>query len=84
MNSPPDETTITLYVIPDCPLCEKVRAELRRRGVSFAERDVAHDFGALRRMYKLTKQRFVPVVELSGGALVRPSPAEMDGLLGES
>ena len=73
---------LTLYVVPDCQLCERARRELRRRGADYAERDVTHDFGALRRMYKLTKQRNVPVIEFDGIVLVRPSSVEMDGLFG--
>jgi glutaredoxin len=72
---------ITLYVIPDCPLCERLRAELRRRAISFQERDVANNFAALRQMYRLTKQRFVPVIERNGIALVRPDAEELERLL---
>ena len=82
MNDSPHTTSVvTLYVVPDCPLCAAVRRELAGRGVAFIERDVANDFGALRRMYKLTGQRFVPVTELGGIALVRPTHAELDCLL---
>ncbi|MDT7542661.1 MAG: Glutaredoxin [Acidobacteriota bacterium] len=68
---------ITLYVVPHCPLCADARAWLRENGVAFRERDVAADFGALRSMYKLTKQNLVPVFESHGRALVRPSDAEL-------
>ena len=64
---------VRLYVVPDCPLCALARAWLKEHKVAYLERDVANDFGALRAMYKLTRQRFVPVVEASGQALVRPS-----------
>jgi len=64
---------VNLYVVPDCPLCAQARAWLKEHEVAYLERDVANDFGALRAMYKLTRQRFVPVVEARGRALVRPS-----------
>jgi len=64
---------VRLYVVPDCPLCAHARAWLKEHKVAYLERDVANDFGALRAMYKLTRQRFVPVVEARGQALVRPS-----------
>ena len=67
----------TLYVVPNCPLCANARAWLSESGVEFSERDVASDFGALRAMYKLTKQNLVPVVEMNGRALVRPSDEEL-------
>lgn len=38
---------------------------------------MANDFGALRAMYKLTKQRLVPVFEMEGTALVRPDEDEL-------
>ena len=72
---------VTLYVVPGCPLCSATRRWLDERGVAYAERDVANDFGALRSMYRLTRQRYVPVVEAGGRALVRPSNAELKELL---
>ncbi len=72
---------VILYVVPGCPLCERARGWLRRNAVPFVERDVANDFGALRAMYKLTRQRLVPVYQTDAGALVRPSEEELEGLL---
>lgn len=73
--------TVTLYVVPDCPLCARARGWLQRQGIVFRERDVARDFGALRAMYKLTRQRLVPVFEFEGRALVRPTEQELVDLL---
>ncbi|HEX8160908.1 MAG TPA: glutaredoxin family protein [Pyrinomonadaceae bacterium] len=73
----PDGPTVTLYVVPNCPLCAVARGWLNGKGVEFRERDVASDFGALRAMYKLTGQNLVPVVETDGRALVRPSDEEL-------
>jgi glutaredoxin len=74
------DSTVTLYVVPGCPLCADARAWLRRGRIEFRERDVANDFGALRAMYRLTRQNLVPVVETGGRALVRPSDAELTEL----
>jgi glutaredoxin len=68
---------LTLYVVPDCPLCADARAWLQEHQIAYRERDVANDFGALRAMYELTHQRFVPVFEAGGRALVRPSDEEL-------
>jgi len=76
MTSTPD-TPVMLYVVPDCPLCAHARSWLKEHGVDYVERNVAGDFGALRAMYKLTRQRLVPVFEVDGRALVRPSNAEL-------
>ena len=75
------QTTVTLYTVPNCPLCAQARAWLARHAVAYVERDVAGDFGALRAMYKLTGQRYVPVFAAHGRALVRPTEAELAALL---
>jgi glutaredoxin len=72
---------VTLYVVPDCPLCARARAWLKSHDIEYDERDVANDFGALRAMHRLTKQRFVPVFEANNRALVRPSEAELTEFL---
>lgn len=72
---------MTLYVVPDCPLCANARSWLQQHSVVYVERNVAGDFGALRAMYKLTRQRLVPVFEARGRALVRPSDAELADFL---
>jgi glutathione S-transferase len=72
---------ITLYVVPNCPLCAHARAWLGEHGVPYRERDVARDFGALRAMYRLTRQNLVPVFERDGRALVRPSDDELKKFL---
>jgi glutaredoxin len=73
--------TVTLYVVPGCPLCAHARVWLERHGIKYVERDVANDFGALRAMHRLTRQRLVPVFEAGGRALVRPREEELAKLL---
>jgi glutaredoxin len=75
------QTSVTLYVVPGCPLCADARSWLDRHGVKYLERDVANNFGALRAMYQLTEQRLVPVFEAKGRALVRPTDEELAVLL---
>jgi glutaredoxin len=72
---------VMLYVVPACPLCAHARLWLNEHGVEYVERDVAGDFGALRAMYKLTKQNLVPVFEANGQALVRPTDQELSEFL---
>ncbi len=76
-----ESTTLILYVVPDCPLCAHARSWLDEHEVDYVERNVAGDFGALRAMYELTRQRLVPVFELNGQALVRPTNAELAAFL---
>jgi glutaredoxin len=72
---------ITLFVVPGCSLCADAREWLQQHSLDYVERDVAGNFGALRAMYELTRQRLVPVFELNGQALVRPTDAELAELL---
>jgi arsenate reductase-like glutaredoxin family protein len=68
---------ITLYIVPDCPLCAGARQWLQQMKLEYFERDVANDFGALRAMYRLTRQHLVPVFEIAGQALVRPTDEQL-------
>ena len=72
---------MNLYVVPDCPLCADARDWLNSHGMPYIEFDVANNFGALRRMYELTRQRLVPVFEIDGRALVRPDDEALTQLL---
>ena len=74
-------TFVTLYVVPDCPLCARARRWLTENRIIFIERDVARNFGALRAMYELTRQRLVPVFEAKGQALVRPTEEQLANFL---
>lgn len=75
------QTIVSLYVVPDCPLCARARDWLNGHGVAYVECDVANNFGALHRMYELTRQRLVPVFEVDGRALVRPDEEALTNLL---
>lgn len=72
---------VTLYVVPDCPLCAHARTWLTSHRIIYVERDVKQNFGALRAMYELTQQRLVPVFEARGEALVRPSDKQLADFL---
>ncbi len=82
MSRPPS-TLLTLYVVPGCPLCADARTWLRRHKIDYVERDVAGNFGALRAMYQLTRQRLVPVFAAKGRVLVRPTDDELTDFLYE-
>ena len=72
---------ITLYTIPNCPHCDNVRRLLSERGLFYTDHDVSSNYSALRRMFKLSKQKLVPVVEAGGKAVVRPCAEDLDLLL---
>ena len=81
MQGNPNPNVLTLFVVYDCPMCAHARAWLKEMKIEYVERDNANDFGALRAMYKLTKQNLVPVFEVRGHALVRPTDEEMANFL---
>ncbi|MEJ7615949.1 MAG: glutaredoxin family protein [Pyrinomonadaceae bacterium] len=81
MKDSPKDTAVTLYVVADCPLCAGAREWLEAHQVSYEERDVTAHFGALRDMYRLTKQRLVPVFERRKEALVRPTATQLTEFL---
>jgi len=60
------QARVTLYVVPDCPLCAHARSWLKKHDIDYVERNVSGDFGALRAMYQLTRQGLVPVFEARG------------------
>ena len=73
MKDASEQKLITLYVVPDCSLCAHARLWLEQHHIDYIELDVARDFGALRSMYRLTRQRLAPVFATTGRALVRPT-----------
>ncbi|MBX9567578.1 MAG: glutaredoxin family protein [Candidatus Obscuribacterales bacterium] len=76
-----DNLQVTLYTVPGCPLCSAAREMLTEMGISYVQQDVANSYPALRRMYKLTRQGLVPVIEYNGRALVRPTSEELSELV---
>ncbi|MDQ1523291.1 MAG: Glutaredoxin [Pyrinomonadaceae bacterium] len=78
MAKTPTPIDVTLYVVPQCPLCDGARAWLARHRVTYVERDVQRDFGALRAMYRLTRQNLVPVFARGERALVRPTDEQLE------
>ncbi|HEX8424175.1 MAG TPA: glutaredoxin family protein, partial [Pyrinomonadaceae bacterium] len=66
MKETPTASAVTLFVVPNCPLCTHARAWLAQHEVTFVERDVKQNFGALRDMVRLTNQLLVPVFARDG------------------
>ncbi|HZG52434.1 MAG TPA: glutaredoxin family protein [Pyrinomonadaceae bacterium] len=81
MPETPAANAVTLYVVPQCPLCDSARRWLARHRITYVERDVQRDFGALRAMYRLTRQNLVPVFARGERALVRPTDEQLEEFL---
>jgi len=71
------DESIVLYVVPNCPLCREAKSWLDSRGIEYDAQDVQNDYGAMRRMYKLTQQGLVPVLSAGGKVAVRPTEQEL-------
>ena len=72
--------TVTLFVVSGCPLCEEARNWLNSRGITYGELNVEDDYAALRQMFKLTRQKLVPVFKVEDKFAVRPTAKELDEL----
>jgi arsenate reductase-like glutaredoxin family protein len=83
-EKPTADAALTLFVVPNCPLCAHAREWLAHHEIKFVERDVQQDFGALRAMYRLTRQNLVPVFSLGERALVRPTDKQLSEFFRES
>jgi regulatory protein spx len=81
MKEASEQKLVTLFVVPNCSLCAHARLWLEQHHIDYVELDVASDFGALRSMYKLTRQRLVPVFGTNGRTLVRPTDQELTDFL---
>lgn len=52
---------VTIYTRPDCPYCKLAKADLRRRGVPYAERDVERSSRAMKE-FEAMGGRGVPIL----------------------
>lgn len=61
---------VTLYSVPDCPLCDQTRAFLREHGVEFVEIDVRTAPLALHEAILFSGTPALPAVAVDGRVLV--------------
>lgn len=72
---------ITVYTLPTCKWCEKVKSFLKDHHVDFEEKHVAHDPYMLRQVYEQTKQTGVPVTHIGDEWVVGYDEARLTQLL---
>jgi glutaredoxin 3 len=73
---------VLVFTTPTCPWCQRAKAYLRSRQVTFTEVDVARDPRAARDLVRRTGQMGVPVIEIDGRPIVGFDQARIDGMLG--
>ena len=74
---------VTVYWRPGCPYCSRLRHQLRRAGIEFAEVDIWADPQAAARVRHVAAgNETVPTVFVGSTALVNPSPRAVLSALG--
>jgi glutaredoxin-like YruB-family protein len=74
--------SVVVYVTDTCPWCTRVKAYLRKNGVSYREINVSRDEREARRMVEKSGQQGVPQVDIDGHVVVGFDRARIDSLLG--
>lgn len=72
---------LVIYSTPTCPYCKRAKEYLSRKGISYAEYNVAADREAAREMLKKSGQLGVPVIAIGDEVVIGFNPAQLDGLL---
>ncbi len=57
---------VTVYSGPNCPYCEKAKALLKRKNVSFEEFNVKDDTVKLEEMLSLSGRKTIPQIFING------------------
>jgi glutaredoxin 3 len=72
---------LVIYFTPTCPYCKRAKEYLSRKGISYAEYNVAVDRKAAREMLKKSGQLGVPVITIDDEVIVGFNQAELARLL---
>lgn len=71
---------VTMYVMPQCGYCEKVRSLLQQRGVSWDEIDIASSAEG-KREFEARGGRGTPLLLVGGDVVHGADPARIDAVL---
>jgi len=72
---------ITIYTLPTCPWCHKLKGWLKEKGIDFEDRDVSSDQANVAEMQEKSGQLSVPVIDIGGKIIVGFAPEEMEAEL---
>lgn len=73
---------VKIYTTPTCPYCVKAKEYFTKKGVEYAEYNVAQDREALQEMTKLSGGRSVPVIAVDDEVMIGFDQDKLDRLLG--
>ena len=74
-------TKITIYTLPTCPWCMKLKAWLAEKKIDFENKDVSSDPANAAEMQEKSGQLSVPVIDIGGKIIVGFAPEEMEAEL---
>jgi len=57
---------VKVYSVPTCSWCQKTKAYLKSKGISYVDINVEQDLEGRKQLLSLSKQGSVPVVDING------------------
>ena len=72
---------VVIYSTPTCPYCKRAKDYLSRKGIPFADINVAVDRDAAKEMIQKSGQMGVPVITIDNEVVVGFNQALLDKLL---
>ncbi len=72
---------VVLYTTPTCPWCNKAKSYLAKKGIPFAEYNVAQDANKYTEMVSRSGQTGVPVITIGNQVIVGFDQKKIDELL---
>jgi glutaredoxin-like YruB-family protein len=73
--------TVIVYSTPTCVWCNKVKKYLKKHKIEYKDYDISNNLAKRMEMIKLSGQMNVPVVVISGKAIVGFDKREINRLL---
>jgi glutaredoxin 3 len=61
---------VTIYVLDTCPYCHQAKDFLSQKGIRFKEIDVRKDLEGAKEMFRISRQRRVPVIVIGNDVIV--------------
>lgn len=73
---------VIIYTTPTCTFCKMSKDFFKANGVEYTEIDVAADEKAREKMFEISKQMGVPVIDIDGNVVVGFNKPKLSQLLG--
>ncbi len=73
---------VTVYGLPECPVCKMAKEFLKANKISFIEHDVSKDRQAANTMIEKSGQKQVPVIDVDTTLVIGFDRDKLEQLLG--